>query len=69
MPPSRDCRDSGLVHYAPAKRDDIAPLHSITRSARAGSVGGTARPSAVAALALVTAAARSNAYLNQAIAL
>jgi hypothetical protein len=24
MPPSRDCRDSGLVHYVLAKRDDIA---------------------------------------------
>src|SRR5215471_4198560 len=40
------------------QRDEIAPLHlrgySITSSARASSVGGTVRPSAFAALRLMT---------------
>src|SRR5215831_12801752 len=33
---------------AAEQRDEIAPLHSITSSARASSVGGTSRPSALA---------------------
>src|SRR5262245_6532740 len=36
------------------ERDEFAPLHSITSSARASSVGGTSRPSAFAALRLIT---------------
>ena len=40
------------------KRDELAPLHSITSSARARSVGGTVRPSALAVLRLMT-----NSYL------
>src|SRR5262249_39258484 len=39
---------------AAEKRDELAPLHSITSSARASSVGGTSRPSALAVLRLIT---------------
>src|SRR5713226_4172238 len=35
------------------KRDELAPLHSITSSARASRVGGTARPRAMAVLRLI----------------
>src|SRR5262249_38350863 len=34
------------------QRDELAPLHSITSSARASSVGGTVRPSALAVFRL-----------------
>src|SRR5262249_41813295 len=40
------------------QRDEFAPLHSITSSARASSVGGTSRPIAFAVLRLMT-----NSYL------
>src|SRR5712692_9050893 len=43
---------------AAEQRDESAPLHSITSSARASSVGGTSRPSALAVLRLIT-----NSYL------
>src|SRR5258708_31229657 len=36
------------------QRDERAPLHSITSSARASRVGGTSRPSAFAVLRLIT---------------
>src|SRR5262249_57954370 len=36
------------------KRDELAPSHSITSSARASSVGGTSRPSAFAVFRLTT---------------
>ena len=36
------------------RRDELAPLHSITSSARASSVGGTSSPSAFAVLRLMT---------------
>jgi hypothetical protein len=36
------------------KRDELAALHSITSSARATSVGGNSRPSALAVLRLMT---------------
>src|SRR5262245_40311103 len=39
---------------AAEKRDELAPLHSITSSARARRVGGTSRPSALAVLRLTT---------------
>src|SRR4029453_6901886 len=39
---------------AAEQRDELAPLHSITSSARASSVGGTVRPSALAVLRLIT---------------
>ena len=39
---------------AAEKRDELAPLHSITSSARASSIGGTSRPSALAVLRLMT---------------
>ena len=38
---------------AAEQRDELAPLHSITSSARASSVGGTSRPSALAVLRLI----------------
>src|SRR5262245_17533362 len=43
---------------AAEKRDEFPSLHSITSSARASSVGGTVRPSALAVLRLMT-----NSYL------
>src|SRR5262245_32952690 len=36
------------------QRNELAPLHSITSSARASSVGGTSRPRALAATILMT---------------
>src|SRR5262249_38736684 len=39
---------------AAEKRDEVASLHSNTSSARASSVGGTSRPSALAVLRLIT---------------
>src|SRR6185369_11707569 len=36
------------------QRDELAPLHSITSSARASSVGGISRPSVLAVLRLTT---------------
>src|SRR5262245_49760472 len=42
---------------APEQRDEVAPLHSITSSATASSDGGTARPSTLAVVKLMT---RSN---------
>ena len=39
---------------AAEQRDELAPPHSITSSARASSVGGTSRPSALAVLRLMT---------------
>ena len=38
---------------AAEQRDELAPLHSITSSARASSEGGTSRPSALAVLRLM----------------
>src|SRR5215471_278608 len=44
-----------LKRLHPAEqRDERASLHSITSSARASSVGGTSRPSALAVLRLMT---------------
>src|SRR5262249_57324352 len=41
--------------HAAEQRDELATAaHSITSSARAGSVGGTSRPSALAVLTLIT---------------
>ena len=45
---------SGQRRRAAEQRDELAPLHSITSSARASSVGGTSRPSALAVLRLMT---------------
>ena len=39
---------------AAEQRDELAPPHSITSSARASSIGGTSRPSALAVLRLIT---------------
>src|SRR5262245_27795925 len=41
-------------HRAADKRDELAPSHSITSSARASRVGGTSRPSSFAVLRLIT---------------
>jgi hypothetical protein len=41
-------------HRAAEKRDELAPLHSITSSARVRRVGGTSRPSVLAVLRLMT---------------
>ena len=43
---------------AAEQRDELAAPHSITSSARASSIGGTSRPSALAVLRLIT-----NSYL------
>jgi hypothetical protein len=46
---------SGRKGGAAEKRDEIAALHhSMTSSARASSIGGTSRPSALAVLRLIT---------------
>jgi hypothetical protein len=42
---------------AAEQRDNLAPVHSITSSARASSVGGMVRPIALAVVALTTSAA------------
>ena len=42
----------------PKSRDELAPFHSITSSARASSVGGTSRPSALAVFRLTTRSKR-----------
>src|SRR5262249_46687742 len=47
--PERPCRCR-----AAEKRDELAPLHSITSSARASSAAGTSMPSALAVLRLMT---------------
>src|SRR6478609_11965289 len=49
----RPCRDRPC-RRASEQRDELAPLHSITSSARASSVGGTWRPRALAVLRLIT---------------
>src|SRR5262245_46151456 len=51
--PSTSCV-SARRRRAADERDELAPLHSITSSARASSVGGTSRPSSSAVLRLIT---------------
>src|SRR5262249_46167883 len=50
----RACRERPHGCRAAEQRDELAPPHSITSSARASSVGGTSRPSALAGLRLMT---------------
>src|SRR5262245_44302363 len=50
----RPRREWPYHHRLAKQRDELAPVHSITSSARASSVGGTARPSALAVLRLIT---------------
>src|SRR5262249_33428881 len=50
----RLCRERARRRGAAEQRDERAPPHSITSSARASSVGGTVRPSALAVLRLIT---------------
>src|SRR5215467_7050901 len=50
----RPCRERPRGCRAAEKRDELAPLHSITSSATARSLSGTARPSMRAACALMT---------------
>ena len=45
---------NGQRRRAAKPRNELAPLHSITSSARASNVGGTVRPSAFAVLRLIT---------------
>ena len=45
---------SNLSVASHTERDELAPSHSITSSARASSVGGTSSPSALAVLRLMT---------------
>src|SRR5262249_27953152 len=47
-------RERPRCRRASEQRYEIAPLHSITSSARASSVGGTSRPSALAVFRLIT---------------
>src|SRR5262245_48768269 len=49
----RPCRERPRGHRT-EERDEVAPRHSITSSARASSVGGISRPSALALLRLIT---------------
>src|SRR5262245_8085523 len=48
----RPCRDRPCDRAA-EQRDELAPLHSITSSARASTVDGTSRPSVLAVLRLM----------------
>src|SRR5262245_30654695 len=50
----RPCRDRPCRRRPAEQRDELAPLHSITSSARARSVVGTSSPSALAVLRLIT---------------
>src|SRR5262245_10673168 len=51
----RACRERPHTYRAAEQRDEIAaPHHSITSSARASSVGGTVRPSALAVVRFTT---------------
>src|SRR5262249_47427876 len=50
----RSRRERPRGSAATEKRDERAPLHSITSSARASSVGGTVRPSALAVVRFTT---------------
>src|SRR5262249_24521227 len=50
----RTRRERPRGHRAAEQRDERAPFHSITSSARASSVGGTSRPSALAVCKLIT---------------
>src|SRR5262249_7547297 len=47
-------RERPCHRRAPKQRDELPPLHSITSSARASSVGGTSRPRVLAVLRLIT---------------
>src|SRR5262249_22836537 len=55
----RACREWPRCRRAAEKRDELAPPHSITSSARASTVAGRSRPSALAVLRLMT-----NSYLE-----
>src|SRR5260221_2077259 len=50
----RPCPTRPHGGHASEQRDELAPVHSITSSARASSVSGTVRPSAFAVLRLMT---------------
>src|SRR5262249_20567403 len=50
----RPRRERPRRRRAAEQRDELAPFHSITSSARASSVGGTVRPSACAVIRLMT---------------
>src|SRR5262249_14371923 len=54
---------------AAEQRDEFAPLHSITSSARASNVGGTVRPSAFAVLRLSTKSYLMGACTGRAVGL
>src|SRR5262249_52931523 len=51
-------RDRPRCRRAAEQRDELAAFHSVTSSARASTVAGTSRPSALAVLRLIT-----NSYL------
>src|SRR5262249_32282105 len=50
----RPRRERPRSSRAAEQRDELAPFHSMTSSARASSVSGTVRPSALAVLRLIT---------------
>ena len=55
VPLESRCRASAVgKNDVRSERDELAPFHSITSSARERSVGGTSRPSAFAVLRLIT---------------
>src|SRR5262249_43279044 len=54
VPEERACRERPPSCHAAGERDERAPLHSITSSASASSLGGISRPSALAATTLMT---------------
>src|SRR5262249_48094286 len=58
LPQQRQCR-------APKSHDELAPLHSITSSARPSSDGGTERPSAFAVPRLITSSTFVNCWTGR----
>ena len=50
----RPCRERPRRGRAAQQGDELASPHSITSSARASSIGGTSRPSALAVFKLIT---------------
>jgi len=57
LAPFRSGQQGSSLSILTEPRDELAPLHSITSSARASNVGGTSRPSVLAVVRLMT---RSN---------
>jgi hypothetical protein len=65
----RPRRERPCGRRAAEQRDELAPPHSITSSARASSVAGTSRPSALAVLRLLVLGRRLHRQVGWLLAL